>query len=76
MRVTVAASGAVATVRAGRLHLEVWHHGGVTRCVPDGSPCGYRGTHWATVPAGAWGEMAEAAVASWAGRRGEWKPCE
>lgn len=76
MKVTVGKSKAVATVRVGRLHLEVWDHGGVTRCVPDGGLCGYRGTHHTTVPRGTWDEMARAAVEAWHGRRGDWKECE
>ena len=63
-------------VRAGRLFLEVWEHGGVTRCVPDNSLVGYCGTHWTQVLRGPFNAMAAAAVESWRANRAAWQECE
>lgn len=64
------------TVKSGRLHLEVWDHGGVTRCVHDESLCGYRGTHHTKVEKGKFEEMAQRAVDKWKNNRTAWEPCE
>ena len=76
MKLVVSGSKATASVRVGRLLLEVWHHGGVTRLVADDSLCGVVGTHHTRVTRGTWVEMAAAAVEAWRTRRGEWSPCE
>ena len=64
-------------VTQGRLRLEVWHHGGCTRLVPDNSITGYRGTHWLKLETMApLEQLAAAAVDAWKNRRSEWRECE
>lgn len=65
-----------ATVTHGRLLLEVWLNGGVTRCVRDNSLCGFHGTHYTNVTPGTIDEMAKAAVESWKTNRSSWSECE
>lgn len=76
MKITPWPSRMGANVKCGRLRLEVWEHGGVTRVVPDDSICGFRGTHYNRVPEAGLLVMAAAAVESWRNDRNSWKECE
>ncbi len=76
MTIDVWDSGLGASVRHGRLFMEVWQHGGVSRLVGDDSLTTYYRTHHAKVPRGSWEEMAAAAVKAWNEDRARWQPCE
>lgn len=76
MKIKVWESKMGCDVRQGRLFLEVWCHGGVSRLVKDNtSPTGYFKTHWVDVSRGTWEEMAAAAVESWRTNRQAWQEC-
>jgi hypothetical protein len=76
MKVKMWENGLGANVVSGRLFIEVWAHGGVTRCERDRSVCGYSGTHFARVAVDAIANMAEAAVNLWRNDPKAWTPCE
>lgn len=69
-------NGLGAMVNTGRLHIEIWEHGGVRRCVSDESLTGYTGTHYAKVARDTIENMAKAAVELWKSNPNAWTECE
>jgi hypothetical protein len=69
-------NGLGATITSGRLMIEVWYHGGATRCERDKTPCGFSGTHFARVASGTLEQMGAAAVDLWRTQPAAWTACE
>jgi hypothetical protein len=74
--ITIWPNGLGADVTSGRIHLEVWEHGGIARMVPDRSPTGLAATHHTTVPKAPLETMAHAAIEAWKSDRSRWLACD
>lgn len=75
LKIEVWPNGLGCDVRRGRLWIEIWEHGGVSRVVADNTICGGSRTHWSQVERGTFEQMAEAAVESWKTTPGAWQEC-